>query len=55
MLSDRIESLRARHQHLEQELDQETNRPLPNPATIKDLKRRKLAIKDEMSRLSTSG
>ncbi|MCR9256653.1 MAG: YdcH family protein [Alphaproteobacteria bacterium] len=54
MLSDRLESLRARHQHLEQELDQETARPLPNPATIKDLKRRKLALKDEMNRLSAA-
>lgn len=53
MLSDRIETLRSRHENLEQELDKEHSRPLPNPSTIRELKRRKLLIKDEMSRLQS--
>jgi hypothetical protein len=47
-LLDRIETLRARHAHLEDEIDKEVSRPLPNPETISDLKRQKLRIKDEI-------
>jgi hypothetical protein len=45
---DRIETLRARHRSLEEAIDQEICRPLPNPDTISDLKRQKLRIKDEI-------
>jgi hypothetical protein len=48
---DRIEALRAKHAHLEHEIDDEIHRPLPNPETITDLKRRKLRIKDEIFEL----
>ncbi|HZS83692.1 MAG TPA: DUF465 domain-containing protein [Stellaceae bacterium] len=47
-LQDRLETLRARHAHLEIEIDKETSRPLPNRETISDLKRQKLRIKDEI-------
>ncbi|MBV9522107.1 MAG: DUF465 domain-containing protein, partial [Alphaproteobacteria bacterium] len=43
-LMDRIETLRARHAHLEIELDKEVSRPMPNAETISDLKRQKLRI-----------
>ena len=49
--SPRIESLKQRHQTLERNLDKERTRPLPDPAVIAELKRMKLAIKDEMEAL----
>lgn len=53
-LLDRIESLKAKHAALESEIDMETRRPLPDEAHLTDLKRQKLRIKDELSRMSTS-
>jgi hypothetical protein len=47
-LQDRIESLRARHRSLEEAIDQETARPMPNVDMLADLKRQKLRIKDEI-------
>jgi hypothetical protein len=47
-LQDRIETLRARHATLEQEILKESHRPLPNTDAIADLKRQKLRIKDEI-------
>lgn len=49
--TDRIHSLRARHASLEEKLDNESGRPLPDDVAIHDLKRQKLAIKDEIERL----
>ena len=51
MLEDHIETLRARHASIEGEIIKETSRPLPDPATITDLKRQKLRIKDEIFQL----
>lgn len=48
---ERFESLRARHAQLEQELDDESHRPMPCTENITRIKREKLRIKDEMSRL----
>ena len=48
---DRIEALRDQHALLEQTLDQEAHRPLPNQDAITDLKRQKLRIKDEICEL----
>jgi hypothetical protein len=50
-LQDRIETLRARHASLEQEIDKEIHRPLPNMDAVTDLKRQKLRIKDEIFQL----
>jgi hypothetical protein len=50
-LNDRIEALRARHQSLEQALQDEIHRPLPNEEMIHDIKRQKLKIKDEIYQL----
>lgn len=50
-LQDRIESLRARHRNLEDAIDQEISRPLPNDDTLHDLKRQKLRIKDQIFEL----
>lgn len=48
---ERFESLRARHAQLEQELNDESHRPMPSTEIMMRLKREKLRIKDEMSRL----
>lgn len=48
----RIESLKQRHQTLERNLEKERTRPMPDAAVIAEIKRMKLAIKDEMEVLS---
>ena len=50
---DHIESLRAKHASLEQAIHQETTRPYPDDDTVCSLKKRKLQIKDEITRLSS--
>lgn len=50
-LQDRIESLKAKHAALETAIAAENRRPYPNEPQIAVLKRQKLAIKDELSRL----
>jgi hypothetical protein len=50
-LQDRIESLRARHRSLEEAIDREATRPLPDLDSVADLKRQKLRIKDEIAQL----
>ncbi|MDX1711825.1 MAG: DUF465 domain-containing protein [Rhodovibrionaceae bacterium] len=50
-ISDRLDSLRERHAHLEQEIDQENQRPHPDDSLISQLKREKLRIKDEIQSL----
>ena len=50
-LHDRIETLRAKHRNLEEAIDQEISRPLPNVEAVTDLKRQKLRIKDEIASL----
>jgi len=53
-LSDRIEALRSRHRGLEEQIDQEVSRPLPNADVINDLKRQKLRIKDAIALLEAT-
>ena len=50
-LQDRIQTLRARHQTIEQAIDEEIHRPLPDEEAVHDLKRQKLKIKDEIVQL----
>ena len=49
-----ISSLQARHARLDREIDEESQRPLPDSMTIQDLKRQKLRIKDEICLQSAS-
>lgn len=51
-MEDRVETLRARHARLEHEIDDEIHRPLPDTIHITELKRQKLKIKEEITRLS---
>ena len=51
-LQDRIESLRAKHAALDEQIVVEASRPYPNESQITLLKRRKLAVKDEITKIS---
>jgi len=51
-MEDRVETLRARHARLEHEIDEEVHRPLPDSVHVTELKRQKLRIKEEITRLS---
>ncbi len=50
---ERMDSLRARHSTLDEQLKLEVQRPLPNAEEISRLKREKLRLKDEIFRLSS--
>lgn len=50
----RIDTLKARHAQLEDALHDEEVRPSPDETRLLELKRRKLALKDEMSRLASA-
>ena len=43
--------LRAKHEELEQAIEQEYLRPAPNGVTVQMLKRQKLRIKDKIARM----
>ena len=49
---DHIEALKAKHASLEHAIVEEYSRPHPDDDTICSLKKRKLQIKDEITRLS---
>jgi hypothetical protein len=51
-MDDRIESLKAKHSRLEHEIDEEVHRPLPDAIHVTELKREKLRIKEEITRMS---
>ena len=46
-----IYRLRTKHRELERELRAEQSRPVPDAVRVTELKRRKLAIKDELLKL----
>ena len=52
--TDRIEVLKQKHASLETALEDENNRPRPDSSVVVNLKREKLAIKDELQRLDTA-
>lgn len=49
----RIEALKAEHAKLENALEEEEARPLPDSLAIASIKRQKLAIKDEIEQLTS--
>ena len=51
-LDDRVRTLQDKHADLEKLLDEETGRPMPDTVVVHDLKRQKLAIKDEIAGLT---
>lgn len=48
-----MESLRSKHARLEQLIDEELHRPLPDQSTLQRLKKEKLRIKEEIERIRT--
>lgn len=48
---EQLEALKAKHARLEQSIDEESHRPLPDTVQIHSLKREKLKIKDTINRL----
>jgi hypothetical protein len=44
-----ISALQLKHAGLERQIHDELSRPLPDPATVQILKRRKLKIKEELA------
>jgi hypothetical protein len=51
-LEDRVQTLHDKKEDLERTLETEEGRPLPDNIAVHDLKRQKLAIKDEIERLT---
>ena len=51
-LEDRVKTLQERKEDIERVLEEEESRPLPDNIAVHDLKRQKLAIKDEIERLT---
>ena len=49
---ERIEFLKTKHGALETELRDEKRKLQPDPATLADIKKKKLVVKDEMTRLA---
>ncbi|MHA1565965.1 MAG: YdcH family protein [Alphaproteobacteria bacterium] len=46
-----VETLREKHANIQQMLDDEARRPMPDQGTISQLKREKLKIKDRIAEL----
>lgn len=51
---DRIEFLRSKHKSLDSELRQQSRRLYPDDSMIAKLKKEKLRVKDEITRLGTA-
>ena len=51
-VTDHIQALKQKHANLETELGNQESCPMPDTRAIADLKRQKLAIKDEIVKLS---
>ncbi len=49
METSHASSLHLKHAGLERQIAEELNRPMPDTATIQQLKKRKLRIKEELS------
>ena len=46
-----LASLATKHAHLERAIDEENHRPMPDSLRVTELKREKLRIKEEISRI----
>lgn len=53
-LKGRIEELSKRHRQLDEQIEKEQKRPASDISTLKDLKRQKLRIKEEIGYLKAS-
>lgn len=53
-MQEYVEGLRHKHASLEEEIDVEIHRPMPDQCVLSRLKREKLRIKDEIARLGST-
>ena len=53
-LNGRISELAAKHRHLDQRISAEQKRPSADDLVLKDLKRQKLRIKEQLRHLKAS-
>jgi hypothetical protein len=51
-MDDRIDSLKSKHAELEQQITQENAKAHPDDVLISTLKKQKLRIKDELTKLA---
>ncbi|MCE2841548.1 MAG: YdcH family protein [Novosphingobium sp.] len=51
METSHVSALQLKHAGLERQIQDELNRPMPDLATIQQLKRRKLRIKEELAHI----
>ena len=51
-ISSRYRALLLTHRSLDEKLEAELKRPLPDSSTVRRLKRRKLSIKDELASIN---
>ncbi|MBT4890776.1 MAG: YdcH family protein [Rhodospirillales bacterium] len=49
---EQVDTLKAKHHALEDEIDTEKNRPHPDDLMIADLKKQKLKIKDQLEEIT---
>ena len=49
-----VENLKLKHADLESAIEYENQQPNPDETTLHDLKRQKLKIKDELTRISSA-
>ncbi len=54
-LHEHVDSLRAKHARLEQQIDEEQHRPMPDNTILVKLKREKLRLKEAIERLQDDG
>lgn len=53
-MQEHVESLRSKHARLEQLIEEELHRPLPDQGVISRLKKEKLKIKEEIERIRSA-
>ena len=51
-VENRIDSLRTQHAELEDQIHNESTKPMPDDARLAELKRQKLRVNDEIQRLT---
>ncbi len=51
-VDDRIEALKAKHARLENQISEEAHRPHPDDLHLHELKREKLKLKDQLTRIT---
>ena len=48
---EHVDSLRTKHAHLDEQIDEEMHRPMPDQAIVTRLKKEKLRVKEEIAGL----